>query len=116
MAKREGCGNDYDNSFEIYRVEHASIHSLPSEVKPMKRDEKHASGLFLGSEPLEGEAHERKAISDRDGKDLGGEGPKDSGDDDASDKSDSDSSDEGDSDGSDKGDGEDDSRDADGKD
>ena len=90
----------------------------------MKRhDEKDASGLFLGSEPLAGGVHERKAMGDRDGKDLGG-GPKDSGDDDASDKGDSDSSDKGDSDGSDKGESDgtdkgdsgDDPRDADGKD
>ena len=62
----------------------------------MKRhDKKDASGLFLGSEPLDGGAHERKAMGDRDGKDLGGKGPKDSGDDDSSDKGDSDSSDKG---------------------
>jgi hypothetical protein len=58
----------------------------------MKRqDEKDASGLCLGSEPLDGGAHERKAMGDRDGKDLGGRSPKDSGDSDSRDKGESDS-------------------------
>ncbi len=85
-------------------------------------DEKDKSGLFLGSEPLDGGAHERQAKADTGGKDLGGHGPKDSNDDDATDKGadgtdgDSDGVDKGDSDGVDKGDGGADSRDADGRD
>ncbi len=76
-------------------------------------DEKSASGLFLGSEPLDGGAHERQA-KDQDTKDHA-HGPKDSADDDSTDKGadgtdgDSDGADKGDSDGTDKGD-------ADGKD
>lgn len=77
----------------------------------MKRDdEKSTSGLFFGSEPLGGGAHERQAKTDGDAKDAGGHGPKDSGDDDSSDKGadgvdgDSDGTDGGDSDGADKGD------------
>lgn len=74
-----------------------------------RHDDQKASGLFLGSDPVDGDIFERKAMGDKDGgKDLGGHGPKDTGDADGSDK--------GDADGSDKGDGGADSRDADGKD
>ena len=83
-------------------------------MKP--EDEKSTSGLFLGSEPLDGGAHERHA-KDHDTKDHA-HGPKDTGDDDSTDKGadgidgDSDGTDEGDSDGTDGVE----SQDADGKD
>ncbi len=66
-----------------------------------------SSGLFLGSEPLHGADHDRRAMGkgDDDGTDVGG---KDGGDSDSTDKRDTDSTD--------KGDGGEDSRDSDGKD
>jgi hypothetical protein len=99
------------------------VHLPKAREQVMKtEDEIGASGLFLGSEPLEGGEHERRAASDRDGKDLG-HGPKDTSDDDSTDKGadgtdggDSDGSDGADSDGTDKGHGGADSRDADGRD
>jgi hypothetical protein len=80
------------------------IHSSQARQTLKKSDDldlQQGSGLFIGSEPIDGTR--RMAKHDDDGTDVG-------------DKGDDDSTDTGDSDGTDKGDGGDDSHDTDGKD